>query len=297
MSDTDLGAIVDELYALPLSQFTPVRDARARALKAAGSPLTARVKQLRKPSLAAWTVNLLVRREADQMTQLVTVGEALIAAQAGLDGDGLRQLTRQRRQVTAALTVLARRHAAASGHRVTEAVAHQVEDTLTAAMVDRGAAAAVLTGMLVRTLEPARLEPDQISAALAVPESAGSRPTPRPAGAPARALAVVPGPPADEQARWDAEERVARAECTLAEQVEADDEAAAEVARTAAALLQAQSEIEEHRRVIADLEDRVDDLDDQLAAGEEVRAGTAEGRRRAEAELRAARDALAELAR
>ena len=46
MSD-ELLAIADELYALPLADFTPARDARAKELK--GSDLAAPVKKLKKP--------------------------------------------------------------------------------------------------------------------------------------------------------------------------------------------------------------------------------------------------------
>ena len=51
-------------------------------------------------------------------------------------GDELRALTRQRRQLTAAVTTRARGVAADEGVRVTQAVADQVEATLTAAMLD-----------------------------------------------------------------------------------------------------------------------------------------------------------------
>ena len=66
------------------------------------------------------------------------------------------QLTRQRRQLTAAVTAQARGLAAEHGQRVTQAVADQVEATLTAAMVDPAAAAAVRTGLLVNALQQHR---------------------------------------------------------------------------------------------------------------------------------------------
>jgi hypothetical protein len=47
------------------------------------------VKALRKPSVAAWVVNLLVRREAEQVEQVLGVGEALREAQAGMSGEEL----------------------------------------------------------------------------------------------------------------------------------------------------------------------------------------------------------------
>ena len=141
--------VADELYALPLDRFTPARDARAKEAKG-DKDLVAALKALRKPSLAAWVVNLLVRREAEQVEQVLAVGAALREAQEGMDGAELRALTKQRRQLTAAVTAQARALAADEGVRVTQAVADQVEATLTAAMVDPEAARAVRSGLLVR---------------------------------------------------------------------------------------------------------------------------------------------------
>ena len=60
--DLTLLGVADELYGLALPEFTPTRDARAKELKAADAQLAPRVKALRKPSMAAWVVNLLVRQ-------------------------------------------------------------------------------------------------------------------------------------------------------------------------------------------------------------------------------------------
>ena len=70
----ELLAIADDLYALPLGDFTPTRDAKAKELK--GTDLAALVKGLKKPSLAAWVVNLLVRRDAEQVDQVLALGAA-----------------------------------------------------------------------------------------------------------------------------------------------------------------------------------------------------------------------------
>src|SRR6187397_557328 len=107
MAEPDLLSIADELFGLPLPDFTPARDARAKELKA-DKALAAAVKALKKPSLAAWVVNLLVRRDAEQVEQVLAVGAALREAQATLDGAELRALTKQRRQLTAAVTSRAR---------------------------------------------------------------------------------------------------------------------------------------------------------------------------------------------
>src|SRR3954447_24025992 len=147
----DLLEIADELYALALPDFTPARDAKAKELK--GTDLAKEDKALKKPSLAAWVVTLLVRHETEQVEQVLQVGAALREAQASMSGDELRQLTRQRRQVTAAVTTQARRLARENGQKITEAVAGQVEATLTAAMVDEDCGRALRSGMLLSPLE------------------------------------------------------------------------------------------------------------------------------------------------
>ena len=106
MADQPLLDIADELYGLPLADFTPARDAHVKSLKG-DKELAAAVKALRKPSVAAWVVDLLVRREADQVAQVLAVGEALRNAQEGMDAEELRTLTKQRRQLTAAVTTRA----------------------------------------------------------------------------------------------------------------------------------------------------------------------------------------------
>ena len=164
---SELLDIADELYGLPLADFTPARDARVKQLK--GTDLAKQVKALRKPSMAAWVVNLLVRRETEQVDQVLSVGEALREAQASMSGDALRELTKQRRQLTAAVTTQARRTAREEGTKVTDAVADQVEATLTAAMVDADCAKAVRSGMLVSALTTTGLDPADVAGAIAVP--------------------------------------------------------------------------------------------------------------------------------
>ena len=88
------------------------------------------------------------RREGEQVTRILEVGASLREAQAAMSGDDLRALTRQRRQVTAAITQQARSLASEAGVKVTSSVADQVEATLTAAMLDERCAQAVRSGLL-----------------------------------------------------------------------------------------------------------------------------------------------------
>ncbi|WP_408899112.1 hypothetical protein ACJ5H2_08385 [Nocardioides sp. R1-1] len=293
-TEADLLEIADELYALPLAEFTPARDARAKELK--GTPAAARVKALRKPSTAAWVVNLLVRREAAQVDQLLSVGAALREAQAAMSAGELRALTKQRRQVTAAVTTQARRVAAEDGARITEAVAEQVESTLTAAMVDAECGRAVRSGLLVSALRTTGVEPmdaADLASAVAVPEALGFSATAREAPRPGPPdLHVVPDPDRAAKARAAAEERLAAAEEEYDAARATHEEAAGEVERLSARALQLEAETDELRRRLADLEEQAEALEEELAEAEEVRDSTAADLRTATAERDSAQAAL-----
>ena len=301
MADGTLLAIADELYALPLADFTPRRDALAKEHRAgkdgADKGLAGAIKALKKPSLAAWVVNLLVRREPEQVEQVLAVGAALREAQANLDGDELRALTRQRRQVTAAITTQARGIAGQLGVKVTEAVAEQVEATLTAAMVDEGAAVAVRSGLLVAPLTATGVEAVDVTAALAVAEAVaeavGFRPTP--VAAPRPDLHVVPDPDSGDKAVRAAQEALDAAEVTLAKAVGERDKAAAEVTELEARTMQLQSEIDELKRRVTKLETQAEEVDDELADAEDVRAEADDAVRQATKDRDAAAKRLAKL--
>ena len=265
--------IADELYGLAPAEFTPTRDARAKELKREDPALAQQVKALRKPSLAAWVVDQLVRRETEQVDQVIAVGAALRAAQADLDGEELRALSRQRRQLTAAVTTRARAVAGGLGQKVTPAVSDQVEATLTAAMVDEGCARAVRSGLLVAALTSTGVDAVDPAPALALPEALGFAATARSSEPTARPeLHVVPDPEADRKALAAAEQVLAEADVKRARADEALAAAVAEVEELEARSMQVQAEIDELRRRLAELETRSEEVDDELADAEDVRA-------------------------
>lgn len=293
-SPPDLLEVAEHLYGLPLADFTPARDARARELK--GTDLAAPLKRLRKPSTAAWVVNLLVRHETEQVDQVLSVGEALREASTGMDAAQLRELTRQRRQLTAAVTTRARGLAREHGLRVTESVAEQIESTLTAAMIDAGAAQAVRSGLLVTSLAATGVDAVDVSAAVALPEALGHAAAPVVAE-PVR-LHVVPAPEPDEDALAEALEEARAAledaEQELARAAAARAEAGRAVERLQARSLQLQSEIEELRRRLADLELTAEQVDDDLSEAQSAQEAAEDE----VAEAQQARDeAAAEVAR
>lgn len=269
--------VADALYALSMPDFTPARDARAKELKGQDKDLSAQVKALRKPSLAAWVVNALVRHETDQVEQVLAVGEALRAAQESMSADELRALTRQRRQLTAAVTTRARALARELGVKVTPAVADQVEATLTAAMIDQSCAAAVRSGQLVTALAATGVDEVDLATAVATPDALGfsaraAEPAPDPGPEHRPDLHVVPDPDADEKARAAASEQLATAEQALAEATEAHEAAATEVSELEARALELQSGMDELRGRLAKLESQSEQVDEELADAEDVRA-------------------------
>lgn len=292
----ELVDIADELFLLALADFTPARDAKVKELK--GTELAARVKALRKPSVAAWVVNLLVRLETDQVEQVLTVGTALREAQASMSGDDLRALTKQRRQLTAAVTTRARALSREHGQKVTEAVAEQVEATLTAAMVDEGCAAAVRSGLLVTALSATGVDEVELDRAVAIPEALGYSAPAREAPAPTKPdLHVVPDPDAEEKARAAAQEELEAAEEALAEAAGGLETAAAELADLEARSMQVQAEIDELKRRVAELEGTADEVDDAIAEAEDARDEAQEAVTEATRERDAAAAKLARLTR
>src|SRR5436309_11562353 len=70
-----------ELYGLPLERFVPERGALAKRLRTEGRrEEAARVASMRKPSLAAWAVNQLVRTQPRAVASLFGAGDALQGA-------------------------------------------------------------------------------------------------------------------------------------------------------------------------------------------------------------------------
>lgn len=285
-----LLSLAERLYGLPLPDFTPSRDELVKRHK--GTPLAARLKALRKPATAAWVVDLLVRHETEQVEQVLAVGAALREAQTSMSAEELRSLTKQRRQLTAAVTTTARGLAREHGLKVTAAVADQVEATLTAAMVDAGCGVAVRSGLLVAPLASTGVDEVDVAAAVALPEALGFEAAPAPQAPEAAerpALSVVPDPDAEAKARRAAEEALAEAESGLEDAEGVLSETQSEVGELEARSLELQAEIDELKRRLAELESDADDVDDALEEAESAR----DEARAARDEARAARDEAA----
>lgn len=171
----DDARVLDEtaalLYRTPPREFVAVRDTRVRELKAQGRrALAAEVERLRRPTVAAWLVNLLVADDPELPEQLAELAAQLREAQQQLAGDALRALGQQRQQLVAGLVARARQ--LARGSKPPESALTEVESSLRAALADPDVARDVLSGRLLRAADVSGFGP----APTAVPPS--TRPAP-----------------------------------------------------------------------------------------------------------------------
>ncbi|MBT2533244.1 hypothetical protein J7E83_14165 [Arthrobacter sp. ISL-48] len=181
MDDTALLDIANGLYALPFDEFVAARTAAAKAATESGSGLPAAVRALPKPSVAAWTINMLAIHQPDILDQLAELGVRMREAQSSLDAAGLRELGRERRTLLAAAVDAARSVSEQQGRTISGAIASDVENTLRALTADEGAAAAVQSGRLLQALSADGVETVDLDGAVAVPGAVSVTRTARPA--------------------------------------------------------------------------------------------------------------------
>ncbi|WP_428372037.1 hypothetical protein, partial [Mycolicibacterium sp.] len=132
-------AALDELYAAGPDDFTALRADLAARAKAAGDPAAAeRLAGSRKPTTAAWVVNLLALTgpARDRLSEL---GTRLREAHAAMDGATIRALTAEQRRLVDEFAVAGLR--AAGLDRPSAALRDDVTATLSAAVADPDVAA------------------------------------------------------------------------------------------------------------------------------------------------------------
>jgi hypothetical protein len=149
----DLDKELDELYSLPLAEFTQARNDLASRLRQAGqADAAAQVKALKKPTVVAWTVNQLARTHKSDVRKLIRAGERLRKAQTeALSGSStrLREAQADEREAIRALTADARK--LVDNDQTVERVAA----TLRAAAVDPEALKLVEAGRLTEEVTAA----------------------------------------------------------------------------------------------------------------------------------------------
>ncbi|SER02766.1 hypothetical protein SAMN05444745_11657 [Arthrobacter sp. OV608] len=286
MDDEALAEIANELYAKPLDDFIGARAAAAKEAAGRDKELGAAVRGLPKPSVAAWAVNMLALHEPDVLAGLTDLGSRMREAQASLDATALRELGRERRTVLAAAVDTARAVAQEQGRTISEAMATDVEETLRALTADAGAAAAVQSGRLLKTLSADGVNAVDLDGLVAVPAAlpAAPRSVPAPAGAvpdrPRKEGTTTAGAsrPKPDKPRLEAVRQTPRPKSPPA------------LEKAKAALAEAEAAQAETAQLARDLQDRADGARTEMA---ELLQETAELRTR----LRAAEDRLEQLRR
>ena len=118
---------IDDLFKLPVAEFTSTRNALAARLKKEGRPNDAeRVKLLSKPSVSAWAVNQLYWEHRDGFDQLIAIGKRFRHGRAG------RELLDARRDALVQLSDLATELLQDAGHNPSQDTIRRVTATLEA---------------------------------------------------------------------------------------------------------------------------------------------------------------------
>jgi hypothetical protein len=260
--------VAEELYGLPPGEFTPARDALVKKLRADKErELANEVKGLRKPTLAAWALNQLVRNRRKDVDKLLAAGRELRQAQEKLVGSGDRagfqRAAAKERELVGQLARDAAALAAEAGEGSSQGLEEKLAATLHAASLDEETAAELDAGRVLRERQPVAgfggLEP--------------APPTSKPAAKRAKA-AKADKDDAERRKREQADEAQAREELQAARLEERKagrerDAAAKAAARAAERVAKAEERAAEASR-------RLDEARQELEEAEREESETAE---------------------
>ena len=150
---TALSAALAELYAVTPDEFVATRTRLVQEAKAAGDVALAKaLGRARRPTVAAWAVNAVVREHPDQAERLQELGHRLRAAQAQLDVAAMTELRKERDHLLGTWADDADAAGRRAGRPLSAAVGQEVRATLIAALAGEEATQAVLSGQLTRAL-------------------------------------------------------------------------------------------------------------------------------------------------
>jgi hypothetical protein len=254
-----LEQAADELYGLPADEFTAARDALVKRLRADKQrELANRVKALRKPTVAAWALNQLVRYRRKDVERLLAAGEELRAAQEQLvasgDRSGFQKAAAQERELVATLARDAAALAGEAGVGTSQGLEEKLVATLHAAALDEQAAAELGAGRVLR-------ERQAVTGFGGIELAAApSKPAPKRAGKPAKSSKDD----AAKRKREQADEASARQELSAARLDERGagrerDAAAKAAARAAERLAKAEERAAEAARRLAEAREELEE--------------------------------------
>lgn len=150
---------VDELYQLPLAEFTGARNALAAQLKQSGRANDASlVKALQKPPVSAWAVNQLYWNHRDEFDDLLAAGKRVHKASLGGKPVELRGALDARRESLSHLADLAISLLSDAGHNPSPDTIRRITTTLEAVSAQAPSADGPALGRLSQDVDPPGFE-------------------------------------------------------------------------------------------------------------------------------------------
>jgi DNA repair exonuclease SbcCD ATPase subunit len=155
---------IERLYSLPLDQFTSERDSLARKLRDAGDKADAdAVKALRKPTVSAWAINQIARKERMKVRSLLVAGEKLRQAHGEVLSGGqpavVAEATEAERNAITHLVSSAEKALSEAGHSASQSTLDRIATTLRAAAVEDEGRDLLERGRLQHDLDPTGFGP------------------------------------------------------------------------------------------------------------------------------------------
>ncbi|MFF4394063.1 hypothetical protein [Streptomyces sp. NPDC001480] len=277
--------VLDELYTTPPARFVARRAELAAAARADGRAEDARrIRAARRPTLAAWAANLLLRSRPEESRRFLELGRALREAYRALDAAGLKELSEERRRILSALSGQAARLAREAGHELSGGVRQEIESTLRAVLADPDAADRWARGRLEGALTP----PSEFDTAQ-MPDVPPARRTAAPPAAP-------PEPPSEAKDELAERRRRRRAE-QLDRAREAADRAVQRLREKRTAQTEAEARLTRARDRHAEALDQLSTAERQLDRARETLRKAEREQRRAEEHLGSAAEAVARAGR
>lgn len=151
--DLTLERAVDELYGAPLPDFVTTRTRlAARAKEQGASGLAREIPALRKPTVVAWLLNQVTRREPEALELVQHVGHRMRVATAAGDTEALRELRGEREAAIIGLVAAVADAAEDDGRNLSAGAEDEVRATVVAALASEESSDALASGALLRAL-------------------------------------------------------------------------------------------------------------------------------------------------
>jgi len=303
-----LSHAADVLYGADPAGFVARRTELVKEARAAKDrELATQIGALRRPTVGAWYVNLLARSSSAELDALLGLGATMRDAQAELDMARVASLLPERRERERAAMKRLETVLADEGVTAAPSALAEVAGTLTAAVADPAAAAAVRSGCLARSLVYAGFGEVDLSDAVGAELEAwvdrraaerGEDVEPEAEPAPPH-LVLVPEPDEPEESEEPTDDEEAAAEQAVAaaqkalERVRAKQRLDAAMRELAAATTRheaAEQEREEAQREVDATGLAYAQAQERLRTAEAAATAAVEARERAAAELKETQD-------